>query len=169
MPRTIALFQPFFVLLLQIHEQEFAAHSSKGSLEETGSFVIDKYAGHDTNFNVFAINRESGFLRSISVGDRRGKLFRGIQDEMAAYHILSVYGVPFEQEKNIGMNWTYTLERMPSPNSDNKHIVRVTSRAREAGEEIKIKFFTNVDTHAIKVTQTHEFTHEKKILTFFLS
>ena len=51
------------------------------------------------------------------------------------------------------MNWTYTLERMPSPNSDNKHIVRVTSRARNDDEDIRIRFFTNLDTHEVEVSQ----------------
>lgn len=51
------------------------------------------------------------------------------------------------------MNWTYTLERMPSPKNDNKHIVRVTSKARKEGEDIRVKFFTNMDTHAVKVSR----------------
>ncbi len=49
------------------------------------------------------------------------------------------------------MNWTYSLERMPSPTGDNRHIVRVTSKARNGREDIRIRFFTNVDEHAIKV------------------
>lgn len=65
-------------------------------MEESGSFVIDKYVGRDTNFHVFAINRELGFLKSINVGDSRGQQYRGIQDALASYHIFSVYSVPFE-------------------------------------------------------------------------
>jgi hypothetical protein len=66
--------------------------------------------------------------------------------------MLSVYSVPFEVDANIGMNWTYTLERMPSPKGDNKHVVRVTSRSRKVGEDIRVRFFTNVDEHAVQVS-----------------
>ena len=57
--------------------------------------MIDKYVGRDTHFDVFAVNRESGFLKSIVVQDRRGDPYRGIHDAMASYNILSVYQVPF--------------------------------------------------------------------------
>ena len=50
------------------------------------------------------------------------------------------------------MNWTYALERIPSSESDNKHIVRVTSKSRNPGEKIKVRFFTNMDSHAVKVS-----------------
>ena len=49
------------------------------------------------------------------------------------------------------MNWTYSLERMPSPRGDNRHLVRVTSRARNAREDVRVRFFTNVDEHAVRV------------------
>lgn len=49
------------------------------------------------------------------------------------------------------MKWTYSLERIPSPENVNDHIVQVTSRSRIRGEEIKIKFYTNMDLHAIQV------------------
>ena len=53
------------------------------------------------------------------------------------------------------MNWTYALERMPSPDNDNSHVVRVTSKPRQSGGggDIEIRFFTNVDSHAIKVKE----------------
>ena len=51
------------------------------------------------------------------------------------------------------MNWTYSLERIQSANMDNKHFVQVTSKSRTPGEDIQIGFFTNVDTHAVKVTK----------------
>ncbi len=57
----------------------------------------------------------------------------------------------FPQRENIGMNWTYSLERMPSPRGDNRHLVRVTSRARNAREDVRVRFFTNVDEHAVRV------------------
>ena len=59
------------------------------------------------------------------------------------------------------MNWTYALERMPSDDHENRHVVRVTSKPRKTkregnsaaavGGKIDIRFFTNVDEHAIKV------------------
>ena len=58
------------------------------------------------------------------------------------------------------MNWTYALERMPSDDHENRHVVRVTSRPRNektpssgVGGKIDIRFFTNVDEHAIKVRE----------------
>jgi hypothetical protein len=63
------------------------------------------------------------------------------------------------------MNWTYALERMPSPDHENRHIVRVTSKPRRkssppnssssssaTADKIDVRFFTNVDKHAIKVS-----------------
>ena len=57
------------------------------------------------------------------------------------------------QRENIGMNWTYSLDRMPSRDGsgNNGHIVTVTSRSRNRGEDIDVRFFTNVDSHAVKV------------------
>ena len=66
------------------------------------------------------------------------------------------------------MNWTYALERMPSDDHENRHVVRVTSKPRKnsdgsgssaamnAGGKIDIRFFTNVDEHAIKVRRERE-------------
>ena len=68
------------------------------------------------------------------------------------------------------MNWTYALERMPSDDHENRHVVRVTSKPRKsgaansadanaanaAGGKIDIRFFTNVDEHAIKVRRGKE-------------
>eukprot|EP00095_Tigriopus_kingsejongensis_P007044 maker-scaffold146_size311726-snap-gene-1.20 protein:Tk07044 transcript:maker-scaffold146_size311726-snap-gene-1.20-mRNA-1 annotation:"epithelial chloride channel" len=133
-----------------IYEKSLPSISGSES-EESGSFVIDKYVGRDTQFNVFATNREEGFLKSISVIDRRGQQYRGIHDTLAAFRTLSVYKVPFELDENIGMNWKYSLERIPSFQDDNQHIVRVTSRSRMQDEDIKIMFFTNMDLHAIQV------------------
>ena len=31
------------------------------------------------------------------------------------------------------MNWTYALERMPSDDHENRHVVRVTSKPRKSG------------------------------------
>ena len=59
--------------------------------------MIDKYIGNETEFNVFAINRENGFLKSIAVSDKRGAQYRNIHDYMTQYHILSVYEVPFDK------------------------------------------------------------------------
>ncbi len=97
--------------VFQIHERDFPSHmSSRGPLEESGSFVIDKYAGRDTDFSVFALlDREYGFLKSVSVRDRRGKQYRGIHDGLSAYHILSVHRVPFEPVRKIRVICAFLL------------------------------------------------------------
>ncbi len=85
------------ILFFQIHERDFPSHmSSRGPLEESGSFVIDKYAGRDTDFSVFALlDREYGFPKSVSVRDRRGQQYRSIPAGPSAYHTLSVQRLPF--------------------------------------------------------------------------
>jgi hypothetical protein len=82
--------------VLQIHEKRF---DSFGPSEETGSFVMDKYIGQKTAFNCFALypgNSENGYVKSITLEDRKGNRFKSIVDSMAFYHILSLYNVPFE-------------------------------------------------------------------------
>jgi hypothetical protein len=80
----------------QLHEQRF---NSFGPSEESGSFVIDKYIGQKTSFSCFALypgNAESGYVKSIMIEDRKGNRFKSIVDSMSAYHLLSLYNVPFE-------------------------------------------------------------------------
>ncbi|TRY76241.1 hypothetical protein TCAL_07999 [Tigriopus californicus] len=147
-----------------IHEKSFAPALNGGQpsplsspsspsspTEETGSFVIDKYVGRDTQFKVFAANEGEGFVKSITIIDRQGQQYGGLHDTLAAFRTFSVYRVPYELDQNIGMKWTYSVERIPSPKNVNDHIVQVTSRSRIRGEEIKIKFYTNMDLHAIQV------------------
>jgi len=74
-----------------------------------------------------------------------------MMDNKASLHIFSVYNVPFDTDTNIGMNWTYSLERLPSPQNLNSHIVQVTSGPRNPMEDIKINAWTNQDTHSIAV------------------
>ena len=50
------------------------------------------------------------------------------------------------------MNWTYSLERLPSRNNRNRHTVQVSSQARDSMEQISIKFWTNLGTYAVDVT-----------------
>ena len=73
--------------------------------------MIDKYSGRGTDFSVFALlDRESsGFLRSISVRDRRGRAYRGMHDALAAYHVLSVHGVPFEPVSHLILFVTFVV------------------------------------------------------------
>ena len=86
-----------FLVFFQIHEKSFSSHSHSGALEEAGSFVIDKYVGRDTAFDVFTMNKDHGFIKSITVQDRRGRQYREIVYEMAPYHIYSAYRVPFQE------------------------------------------------------------------------
>jgi hypothetical protein len=85
----------------QIHEKQFDPHSSKGALEETGSFVIDKYVGRDTDFDVFTLNKDHGFIKSITVADRRGRQYRDVFYDKANYHIIQAYRVPFQEVSRV--------------------------------------------------------------------
>ncbi len=51
------------------------------------------------------------------------------------------------------MNWTYSLERMPSQKKDNGHVVRVTSKPRTRGECLTVKFFTSSEFYLTQVTR----------------
>ena len=50
------------------------------------------------------------------------------------------------------MNWTYSLERLPSKSGLNRHTVQVASEARDPRERITIKLWTNLEAHAVDVT-----------------
>ena len=94
----------FSMIILQIHEKRF---NSFGPSEESGSFVMDKYIGQKTSFNCFALypgNTENGYVKSITLEDRKGNRFKSIVDSMAFYHILSLYNVPFESVSRLN-NW----------------------------------------------------------------
>ena len=58
------------------------------------------------------------------------------------------------QEQNVGMNWTYTLERLAAPLDDvggNAHVVQVVSRPRHPDEFINLHFFTNLLAYSTEV------------------
>ena len=50
------------------------------------------------------------------------------------------------------MNWTYSLERLPSPNSLNRHTVQVVSGPRDPAEQLLVRFWTNLEKHAVEVS-----------------
>ena len=50
------------------------------------------------------------------------------------------------------MNWTYSLERLPSSNNINQHTVQVVSGPRVRDEDIVVRFWTNLETHAVEVS-----------------
>ena len=50
------------------------------------------------------------------------------------------------------MNWTYSLERLPSTDNINQHTVQVVSGPRLYNEDIMVRFWTNLETHAVEVS-----------------
>ena len=56
------------------------------------------------------------------------------------------------QAQNIGMNWTYSLERLPAHDSSNQHTVQVVSGPRDTKETMMIRFWTNLESHAVEVS-----------------
>ena len=53
------------------------------------------------------------------------------------------------------MNWTYSLERLPSSDSTNQHSVQVVSGPREHNQDITVRFWTNLESHAVEVSAEH--------------
>ncbi len=70
-------------------------------MEETGSFVIDKYAGRDTNFDIFTLDRDHGFIKSVTVQDRRGRQYREILYDKANFYLIQAYRVPFQEVRTL--------------------------------------------------------------------
>ena len=79
----------------QIYEQQFEPHT-EGITSEGGHFIIDKFSGGDTQLSVFILKPYDTFLKKMSVTDRRGNLYNTMVDNMANFHIFSIYNVPFE-------------------------------------------------------------------------
>ena len=50
------------------------------------------------------------------------------------------------------MNWTYSLERLPSVDSSNQHTVQVVSGPRDVKETVTVRFWTNLEDHAVEVS-----------------
>ena len=50
------------------------------------------------------------------------------------------------------MNWTYSLERLPSREAQNSHIVQVTSGPRDCAEKVEIGLWTNLADHSVAVS-----------------
>ena len=50
------------------------------------------------------------------------------------------------------MNWSYSLERLPSETMMNSHIVTVLSYPRDPKETINVRFWTNLDEHAVSLS-----------------
>lgn len=134
-----------------IYEKHYDPHQ-EGVYSERGHFIIDKYSGGATEFNVFALKPYNNFLKSMDLQDRRGNMYNSMMDSMANFHIFSIYNVPFKSAQNIGMNWTYSLERLPSTDNINRHTVQVGSSPRNPKEQIGIRLWTNLDSHAVTVS-----------------
>ena len=79
----------------QIYEQQFEPHE-EGVTSEGGNFIIDKFSGGDTSFNVFMLNPYDTYLKRMSVTDRRGNLYNTMMETMVNFHIFSIYNVPFQ-------------------------------------------------------------------------
>ena len=67
-----------------------------GVYEGRGNFIIDKFSGSETAFNVFSLNPTGNYLKSMNIQDRRGNIYSNIVDKMSNYHIFSLYKIPFQ-------------------------------------------------------------------------
>ena len=83
------------IFLFQIYEKQFEPHQ-EGVYAEGGDFIIDKFSGGETHFNVFTLNPFDNYLKKMSLTDRRGNLFNIMMDNLANFHIFSIYNVPFQ-------------------------------------------------------------------------
>ena len=82
-------------IFVKIYEHEYGPHTD-GVYENRGHFTLDKFSGGETEFNVFAVNPFENYLKSMTLQDRRGNLFSDIMDNLATFHIFSIYNVPFK-------------------------------------------------------------------------
>jgi len=64
--------------------------------QDQDSFILDKYSGGSTDFNVFALNPMENFLKGMSLQDKRGNTYSDIMDSLQYFHIFSIYNVPFK-------------------------------------------------------------------------
>ena len=86
--------------LFQIYEKHYDPHQ-EGVYSERGHFIIDKYSGGATEFNVFALKPYNNFLKSMDLQDRRGNMYNSMMDSMANFHIFSIYNVPFKSVSKL--------------------------------------------------------------------
>ena len=116
---------------------------------ETGSFVIDQHTGQKAEFQLYTMGSTSdnGFIRTINIKDTRGNSYSQIYDRLP-YHYLSVYQVPFDLERNIGMLWNYDIDKV----QPNNYAIQVVSSPRAMDESIRVKFFTNFQSHSVYVS-----------------
>ena len=144
-----------FIMILQVHEHFIGKNNTKTN--EIGTFVIDQHIGSNTEFQVYTMGskKDNGFIRSISVNDIRQENYAQIFDaHFLEYHFFSVYQVPFDSEKNIGMTWNYEIDKIPVHNDPLEYRVQVISNPRNAEDSLNIKFYTNFASHEIYVNST---------------
>jgi hypothetical protein len=83
-------------VLYQLYEKHYQAHQ-EGVYQEQDSFVMDKYSGGATDFNVFSLSSSSeNYLKGMSLQDRRGNTYSDIMETLQSYHIFSIFNVPFK-------------------------------------------------------------------------
>ena len=51
------------------------------------------------------------------------------------------------------MNWTFSLERLPSPDKLNYHTVQVISQPRDPLEALTVRLWRNIDSHDLTLSR----------------
>jgi hypothetical protein len=95
---SVVTYQHVFILfvLFQLYEKHYQPHQ-EGVYQEQDSFVVDKYSGGATDFNVFSLSSSSeNYLKGMSLQDRRGNTYSDIMETLQSYHIFSIFNVPFK-------------------------------------------------------------------------
>ena len=100
------------IIFVKIYEHEYGPHTD-GVYENRGHFTLDKFSGGETEFNVFAVNPFENYLKSMTLQDRRGNLFSDIMDNLATFHIFSIYNVPF---KSVSSSFKGTRDEISNVN-----------------------------------------------------
>jgi hypothetical protein len=83
------------IFCFQIHEHRFEAHP-EGEEEAGDSFLLDQFAGSDTELAVYFAEVAESYIKSILLRNRRGSTFTTVSDTRASLHYVTMYGVPFD-------------------------------------------------------------------------
>ena len=142
--RTVPL-SPFL-----IHESDYLSFE-EGRDRKVGHFVVDRFARRETQFRVYFRDQLESYIRALTVDSEVGSSYSTIMDSSASSHYLGVYDVPYDEPGNAGLAWRYSLDRLPSPQRRNSHIVQVTSQAPSDQEELEVKVTTNLAGHKVDV------------------
>ena len=117
------------IFFFQVHEQSITSTKSV----ERGSFVIDEHIGSNTQFQLYTLGskQNNGLVKGISINDKKAGKYSQMDDvNLQEYQYLTVYQVPFDTENNIGMLWSYEINKALDSIKDTapKYVTQVVSR-----------------------------------------